>query len=1013
MSDFVEQLRLAGKSEENIPVETEMNSAWYQMRANEVLQSLETSHMGLDSMVAAERLRTRGPNEIQFKKTPAWVRFLRQFYDPMVIILLVTAVVTGTLTAFGNHMLPDTIVIISVVILNAVLGFVQEGKAEGALDALRNMMVPECQVIRDGEQRRVPARDLVPGDIVVMDSGDKIPADVRFFEASNIHVDESSLTGESVPVKKRVEAIEGQDLVPGDQINMGFSGTYLTQGAARAVVVETGSSTVFGRIADMVRAAESGMTPLQRKMKEFMHTLIIAILLVGAFNFLYGVYLGYEMAYSFLGAVSLVVAAIPEMLPALVTSILALSGVIMARRKALIRKLPAAETLGATSIICSDKTGTLTENRMAVTRACAGGLVYQVTGTGNDINGHFEQNGQAVQHSGQSALIRLLEAGFYCNNAHLTGEGGGIGDPTETALKVSGTKMGLVTDGCHRIKEIPFDSSTKYMAVLTEKDGERIIFAKGAPEVLVEMCSSGLDQHGNSCPFDKHAALVNARTFAGDALRTLGFACKQAAVDSGDLLHDDLHGMTFVGLQGMIDPPKQSAVDAVKTCKSAGIRTVMITGDHPDTAQAVAQQLGISAGKVITGTELSHMDNTELGRIVEDVSVFARVAPEHKKAIAEALQGNGHIVAMTGDGVNDAPALKAADIGIAMGISGTEVAKEASDMVLADDNFSTIVAAVEEGRHAWNNLQKAILYTLPTNAAQALLIMGAILLATFIPVFSARFVLEPVQILWINLLDSVLLTMPLMMENKEKGLLSSPPRAGNTHIIDKLFLRRVIVMGLAIATPGFLIYYHFGSPAVVNGEIVNELLLTQAQTAAFWAILLAHFGYVISARSVHDSAFTFNPLGNKWLLWGITISIAIRFIPNVVPEAAALFKTAEFPTEWWPLILLCFLPSFVSIEADKAISRMRNKHEHQGERAMPVMFANFFHRVGKCPFACFLKFMLVGSFIYTLHIATHHQADMSPYSYFLLVDLVAVIAILTLAFHRSCQFRIARKTKKN
>jgi calcium-translocating P-type ATPase len=907
------------------PEETELNNPWYRMQTKNIIHSLETSHRGLSGTLAAERLRIQGPNEIQFKKIPAWVRFLRQFHDPMVIILLVTAVVTGTLTALGSHMLPDTIVIFSVVILNAILGFVQEGKAEGALDALRNMMVPECLVIREGEQQRIQARDLVPGDIVVMESGDKIPADVRFIEASNLHVDESSLTGESVPVRKRVEAIKGQDLVPGDQINMGFSGTYLTQGAAKAVVVETGGNTVFGRIADMVKAAESGMTPLQRKMKDFVHTLIIAILLVGAFNFLYGIYLGYEMAYSFLGAVSLVVAAIPEMLPALVTSILALAGVIMARRKVLIRKLPAAETLGATSVICSDKTGTLTENRMTVTRVYTGGLVYQVTGTGYDINGQFEQDGKAVPTSKQSALTRLVEAGFYCNNAHLSSESGGIGDPTEIALKISGTKLGLVTDDYHRIEEIPFDSSTKYMAVLAEKDGEHFIFAKGAPEVLVEMCSSGLDAEGNSCLLDKQTTLDKAKNFASDALRTLGFAYKRMPIDCEDLRHDDLHDMTFAGLQGMIDPPKQSAVEAVRMCKDAGIRTVMITGDHPDTAQAVARQLGISAVNVITGTALSHMDNSELRKVAEEISVFARVAPEHKKAIAEALQANGHVVAMTGDGVNDAPALKAADIGIAMGIGGTEVAKEASDMVLADDNFSTIVAAVEEGRHAWNNLKKAILYTLPTNAAQALLIMGAIFLAAFVPLFSARFVLEPVQILWINLLDSVLLTMPLMMESKEKGLLSSPPRAANAQIINGLFLRRVIIMGLAIATPGFMIYYHFGSPAVVNGEIVNELLLTQAQTAAFWAILLAHFGYVFSARSIHHSFFTFNPFGNKWLLWGIAISIAIRFIPNLVPEAAALFRTAEFPVEWWPFILLCFLPSFVAIELDKAISNMRNK----------------------------------------------------------------------------------------
>ncbi len=383
--------------------------------------------------------------------------------------------------------------------------------------------------------------------------------------------------------------------------------------------------------------------------------------------------------------------------------------------------------------------------------------------------------------------------------------------------------------------------------------------------------------------------------------------------------------MCFVGLQGMIDPPKHSAIEAIAQCREAGIRTVMITGDHPDTAQAVARQLGIAAQQVMTGAELSALDEAGLREVTEQVSVFARVAPEHKKAIAQALQANGHVVAMTGDGVNDAPALKVADIGIAMGISGTEVAKEASDMVLADDNFATIVAAVEEGRHAWNNLQKAILYTLPTNAAQALLIMGAILLAASVPLFSARFVLEPVQILWINLLDSVLLTMPLMMEPKEGGLLRQPPREPTVRIINALFLQRVVVMGLAIAAPGFLLYYHFGAPAVVNGQIVDELLLTQAQTAAFWGILLAHFGYVISARSIYGSVFTLNPFSNPWLLAGIALSTLIRLIPTLVPGAAALFRTAPFPPDWWPLILLCFLPSFLAIEGDKLLRRLRSK----------------------------------------------------------------------------------------
>ena len=613
------------------------------------------------------------------------------------------------------------------------------------------MMVHECLVLRNQDQRRIAARELVPGDIVVLEGGDKIPADVRFIEVSNIHVDESSLTGESVPVKKIIEAQAGENLVPGDQKNMGFSGTYLTQGTARGIDVETGPNTVFGQIADMVKTADTGLTPLQRKMKEFVRTLIIAILVIGAFNFGYGIYLGYDTAYSFLGAVSLVVAAMPSMLPALVTSILALSGVVMAARKALIRKLPAAETLGATSVICSDKTGTLTENRMTVTRVFAGGTTYEVSGTGYDIEGEFRRDGCAAVPTETPALLQLLNCGFYCNNAHLSGAGG-TGDPTELALRISGAKAELVADGVQRLVGIPFDSSTKYMAVLVESDGKRLILAKGAPEVMVQMCTSELGDGDTEQPFNPEAPLQAAQLFAKDALRTLGFAVKHVPPGHSGLCQEDLKDMCFVGLQGMIDPPRAAAIQAIAQCKEAGIRTVMITGDHPDTAQAVARELGIEAGQVLSGAELGKLGTADLREVTERVSVFARVAPEHKKAIAEALQANGHVVAMTGDGVNDAPALKAADIGIAMGKSGTEVAKEASDMVLADDNFATIVAAVEEGRHAWNNLQKAILYTLPTNAAQALLIMGAVLLAAMVPLFSVRFVLEPVQILWINLL---------------------------------------------------------------------------------------------------------------------------------------------------------------------------------------------------------------------------------------------------------------------
>jgi calcium-translocating P-type ATPase len=902
-------------------IPSRLSNAAYALSRDALLAELDTSEAGLSAPEAKQRLEQYGPNEIAFRKTPAWQRFLQQFNDPMVIILLVTAFVTGGLTLLGSHMLPDTIVIFSVVLLNAVLGFVQEGKAEGALDALRNMMVSECLVVRDAERHRIAAGTLVPGDLVVLEAGDKIPADLRFIEASNLHVDESSLTGESVPVAKTTGVIEGSDLVPGDQRNIGFSGTYISQGGGVAVVFATGAGTQFGQIADMVKAASSSATPLQRKMQEFVRSLIVAILAVGAFNFLYGLYLGYETSYSFLGAVSLVVAAIPEMLPALVTSILALSGVVMARRKALIRKLPAAETLGATSVICSDKTGTLTENRMTVTRCYAGGMTYAVTGEGTALEGQFVLDAP-IRVVEQPALHQLLEAGYHCNNARVHG-GQALGDPTEIALRIAAIKAGLLDGSVRRLQEMPFDSSVKYMAVLVDNHGERRIFVKGAPEVLLTMCQRQLDGAGTPVDFNRDQALEKAGAFATDALRTLGFASKTVDPDTSELRTEDLQGLTFLGLQGMIDPPKHSAIEAVAACGRAGIRTVMITGDHPDTAQAIARQLGIQADSVLTGAELSNLDFAAMRRTVEEVSVYARVAPEHKKSIAEALMANGHVVAMTGDGVNDAPALKAADIGIAMGLSGTEVAKEAADMVLQDDNFATIVAAVEEGRHAWNNLQKAILYTLPTNAAQALLIMGAVLLAASVPLFSARFVLEPVQILWINLLDSVLLTMPLMLESKERGLLDVPPRAANAHIINALFVQRVVLLGLAIALPGFGLYYYFGHAAVNDaGVIVDALLLTQAQTAAFWGILLAHFGYLVSARSVLRSAFSFSPFSNPWLLAGIALSILIRMVPTAIPEAAALFRTAPFPTEWWPLILLCVFPSFIAIETDKKLRSM-------------------------------------------------------------------------------------------
>ncbi|MFC1941462.1 cation-translocating P-type ATPase, partial [Chloroflexota bacterium] len=574
-------------------------------------------------------------------------------------------------------------------------------------------------------------------------------------------------------------------------------------------------------------------------------------------------------------------------------------------------------------VICSDKTGTLTKNEMTVLRIYSGGKEYKVSGVGYEPQGQFSIEGKTANPIRDSkALVETLRAGYLCSNATLSKNEDRyhiIGDPTEGALVVSATKAGI-TENLPRLDEIPFESEQMYMATLHEDKEKNVIYAKGSPETIVEMCQDQLTDEG-VVPLDSEDVLKKEDKMAAGALRLLGMAYKTVPKEKTTLELADMQGLTFLGLQGMIDPPREEAIEAISKCKTAGIRSVMITGDHVLTAKAIARQLGIlSQDGALTGEQLARMSNEELYEAVGKVSVYARVAPEHKLRIAQQLQKRGEIVAMTGDGVNDAPALKAADIGIAMGITGSEVSKEASSMVLTDDNFASIVGAVEEGRHAWKNLEKAILYTLPTNGGQALLVIGAIMLAPFIPIFTARLALEPVMILWVNLFDSVFLTMPLMMEPKDKGLLKVPPRDPKEKLASFLLLERVILIGLAIAIPGFLVYHHFGSSAVsAEGIILDPLLLTQAQTAAFWAVLMVHFGFVMSARSIYNSAFTFSPFSNKWLLGGVVVSIALRFLPTFVPVFADAFRTANFPIEWWLYILPCLLPGFITIELEKLI----------------------------------------------------------------------------------------------
>lgn len=894
---------------------------WYQLPVEDVFNRLDAGNGGLTSSEAIDRLKKYGPNELKSKKPSVLMRFLRQVNNPLVYVLLVAAAITGTLTLRGEHMLPDTAVILGVVILNVILGFIQEGKTESALEALSQMVVRECLVIRDGERKILPARELVPGDVVILNSGDRVPADLRLFFTKDVVADEAALTGESVPIGKNTLPIPRPNLSPGDQQCVAFSGTFVTRGLAKGVVVATGENTEFGKIAKLVWVTRKVATPLQQKIGAFTETLMVCIFALGIINLLLGYLFGFSLSYSFLATIALIVAAMPEMLPMLVTSILALSASAMAKRNALIRLLPAAETLGSTTVICSDKTGTLTKNEMTVVRVHAGGKDYRVSGAGYLPIGEFTLDGKVISTQCDTVLMETLRAGFLCSNATLRKSDGRyeiVGDPTEAALVVAAAKAGIA-DSRPRLDEIPFESERMYMATLYEGGSNNILYVKGSPEVVLRMCQSQLTDTGME-PVEVEAVLAKADEIAGEGLRLIGMAYKALPKDKKSIEIAHIEGLIFLGLQGMIDPPREEVIEAIHKCKMAGIRPVMITGDHAKTAEAIAYQLGIiesAKDGVLTGEELTRMTDDELYEVVDRVSVYARVAPEHKLRIARQLQGRGQIVAMTGDGVNDAPALRAADIGIAMGITGTEVSKEVAAMILTDDNFASIVAAVEEGRHAWNNLEKAILYTLPTNGGQALLIMAAILIAPFVALFAMRLPLEPIQILWINLFDSVFLTMPLMMEPKEKGLLDMPPRDPKAKLANRLFFERVGLVSLIMAGTSFLIYWELGHLALSNSDII----LSQAQTAAFMSVILVHLGYVITARSTTKSAFTFSPFSNKWLLGGMAFTIIADLLIVYLPALNHVFRTVAFPIEWWPFVLIGLPAGFFIPELEKLVRR--------------------------------------------------------------------------------------------
>ncbi|MFO8009771.1 MAG: HAD-IC family P-type ATPase [Dehalococcoidia bacterium] len=908
---------------------------WYQMAVADALESLATSQEGLSSDDARSRLSKYGYNELKFKKSSALLRFLLQFKNALIYVLIAAAIVTAILGHFT-----DTVVILIVVFANAIIGFIQEGKAEASMQALTEMMVPECTVLRDGIRKEIPARELVPGDIVLLEEGDLIPADLRLFYARNLKAEEAALTGESVPVEKGTDAISRTGLTPADQNCMAFSGTFIASGSGRGVVVATGERTEIGRIAALMEETSLARNaPLVRKMAQFTRLLIIGILILAAINMIISAFIGvYDFVDSFLASVSLAVAAIPEGLPAILTIALAFGARTMSRRNALIRKLPAVETLGSTTVICSDKTGTLTRSEMTVVHIYTGGKDYDVTGSGYEPSGQFSTEGDPVNPQEKEDLYQTLTAGLRCNDAHLDETDGQyvvLGDPTEGALLVSAQKAGI-TNGAVKLDEIPFDSEVKYMATLNQDSKGTVLYVKGSPEVIIRMCRDET-VNGKAESMEPEVISQKIDEMAGQALRVIGMAYKHLPSDKTSITPADLEGMTFLGLQGMIDPPREEAVEAIANCKRAGIRVVMITGDHALTARAIAQQLGIAdeSSVVLTGEELSKMKDDELYDMVETVSVYARVAPEHKYRIAKELQRKGHIVAMTGDGVNDAPALKTADLGIAMGIKGTDVTKEAADMVLMDDNFASIVAAVEEGRHVFDNIRKVILYTLPTNGGQALLIMGAIALIPFSVLFANRLPLEPIHILWINLYDAVALALPLLWEPREPGLLDRPPRDPKTPIADRLFFRKVGLVSLVMAGAAFAVFYIFGSDAV-SGASVDEERLTQAQTAAFMTVMMVHVFYLLTARSLTKSVFSMNPFSNRWMNIGILATIGIQIIiVYALPQLGFNpLRTEPFPAHWWIMIVLLGLPGLLITELEEFIVERWSKFRGNNGKAL-------------------------------------------------------------------------------
>lgn len=884
---------------------------WHTLSVTEVEHSLAVGPGGLSDEEAAERLQQYGPNEVEAEEeTPWWTLLLHQFTDPLIYILLVAALITLILRDYT-----DTGVILAVVLLNALIGFVQERKAQQAMRALARMSAPRAEVIREGMPREVPSRELVPGDRVVLTSGVRVPADLRLVEAKDLEADESALTGESLPVRKRTSALERETLVPGDQLNMGFAGTVITRGRGRGVVVRTGAETELGRIATSVREIGQTAAPLQETMGRFGRRIGLAILGLAVLVAVIGLLRGMPPGEIFIAAVAMAVGAVPEGLPVVLTVTLAIGVSRMARRNAIVRSLPAVETLGSTTVIGSDKTGTLTKNEMSVRAIWAGGRRYEVTGAGYGLEGEVRLGDQVVDASADVPLRRTLLVGTLANEAdvHSVVHGYPRGDPTEIALHVAAAKGSLRPDEQReRYPErdiLPFESERRLMATLNDGPDGPGVYVKGAPEAILARCTSELTSTGE-VPMDPQPVRAAATTMAAEGLRVLAMAYRPTRAEHLDerLLSEDL---VFAGLQGMEDPVRPEAVEAVHATHEAGIRVLMLTGDHVDTAQAIGRQLGLDPHGVgaLEGHTIAALSDAELDRDLNRVNIYARVAPEHKLRIVQRLRHHGEVVAVTGDGVNDAPALREAHLGIAMGRGGTDVAKEASDMVLADDNFATITAAVEEGRVIFSNIRKVTFFLLSTAVGEVIAILIAIIAGWPLPFLAA-------QILWINLVTNGLQDVALAFEPGEPGLLRRPPRPQREGVLTRRILERLGAVGTVLAAGTLGMFWW-------TWQSTGDLDL--ARTAAMTQMVVFQFFHVFNSRSLDRSVFQIPLLSNRFLFVSLVAALGAHLSVLHLPFLQAVFRTEPLPLEHWGWIVLVAITVIVGGELDKWWSRRRTR----------------------------------------------------------------------------------------